>query len=71
MNFLNSYRKTDGWPNTLQMLLVQKNLLSAVGNTYFQNNHKVMFYPEHCSALESLTASLTQGHVSKPSIISS
>ena len=38
---MNANIKTDGWPSTLQMLLVQKSLLSSVGNTYFQNIHKV------------------------------
>ncbi|RXG68317.1 Mediator of RNA polymerase II transcription subunit 25 [Armadillidium vulgare] len=54
--------KTDGWPATLHMLLVQKSLLSSVGNAYFQRTHKVMFYPDQCPALESLTASLSQGY---------
>ncbi|RXG72655.1 Mediator of RNA polymerase II transcription subunit 25, partial [Armadillidium vulgare] len=53
--------KTDDWPATLHMLLVQKSLLSSVGNAYFQRTHKVIFYPDQCPALESLTASLSQG----------
>lgn len=62
MNFI--YRKADGWPTKLIMQLMPKQLIGNIGGAYLKNSKSVLFHPQQCEALDSLTKVMSSGFVS-------
>ncbi|XP_031341690.1 mediator of RNA polymerase II transcription subunit 25-like isoform X2 [Photinus pyralis] len=53
--------KTDGWPPKLIMQLMPKQLIGNIGGAYLKNSKSVLFHPQSCEALESLTKVMSSG----------
>ncbi|KAK5643320.1 hypothetical protein RI129_007165 [Pyrocoelia pectoralis] len=53
--------KTDGWPSKLIMQLMPKQLIGNIGGAYLKNSKSVLFHPQNCEALESLTKVMSSG----------
>ncbi|XP_064091346.1 mediator of RNA polymerase II transcription subunit 25-like isoform X3 [Macrobrachium nipponense] len=53
--------KAEGWPPTLIMQMIPKNILGSIGNMFFKNVKTVMFMPDQSPALDVLTAFLIKG----------
>ncbi|KAL0272772.1 UNVERIFIED_CONTAM: hypothetical protein PYX00_005619 [Menopon gallinae] len=47
--------KADSWPQKLIMQLMPKQLIGNIGGAYLKNSTSVLFHPQQCEALESLT----------------
>ncbi|KAI4462701.1 mediator of rna polymerase ii transcription subunit 25 [Holotrichia oblita] len=63
--------KADGWPPKLLMQLMPKQLIGNIGGAYLKNSKSVLFHPQNCEALESLTKVMSTGfagcvHFSSP-----
>lgn len=58
------FRKADGWPQKLIMQLMPKQLIGNIGGAYLKNSKSVLFHPQACDALESLTRVMSSGFVS-------
>jgi mediator of RNA polymerase II transcription subunit 25 len=56
--------KADGWPSKLIMQLMPKQLIGNIGGAYLKNSKSVLFHPQPCEALESLTKVMSSGFVS-------
>ncbi|KAG8325026.1 Mediator of RNA polymerase II transcription subunit 25 [Homalodisca vitripennis] len=56
--------KADSWPQKLIMQLIPKQLIENIGGAYLKNSKSVLFYPQPCEALESLTRMMCSGFVS-------
>nr|CAH7747629.1 unnamed protein product [Callosobruchus chinensis] len=54
-------RKADGWPQKLIMQLMPKQLIGNIGGMYLKNSKSVLFHPQPCDALESLTRVMSSG----------
>lgn len=61
---INFFRKADGWPQKLIMQLMPKQLIGNIGGAYLKNSKSVLFHPQPCDALESLTRVMSSGFVS-------
>ncbi|XP_023012280.2 mediator of RNA polymerase II transcription subunit 25 isoform X2 [Leptinotarsa decemlineata] len=53
--------KADGWPQKLIMQLMPKQLIGNIGGAYLKNSKSVLFHPQACDALESLTRVMSSG----------
>lgn len=53
--------KADGWPPKLIMQLMPKHLIGNIGGAYLKNSKSVLFHPQNCEALESLTKVMHSG----------
>ncbi|XP_045479240.1 mediator of RNA polymerase II transcription subunit 25 [Harmonia axyridis] len=53
--------KADGWPGKLIMQLMPKQLIGNIGGAYLKNSKSVLFHPQPCEALESLTKVMSSG----------
>ncbi|CAG9861461.1 unnamed protein product [Phyllotreta striolata] len=53
--------KADGWPQKLIMQLMPKHLIGNIGGAYLKNSKSVLFHPQPCDALESLTRVMSSG----------
>ncbi|XP_056630408.1 mediator of RNA polymerase II transcription subunit 25-like isoform X1 [Diorhabda sublineata] len=53
--------KADGWPQKLIMQLMPKQLIGNIGGAYLKNSKSVLFHPQPCDALESLTRVMSSG----------
>ncbi|XP_022903004.1 mediator of RNA polymerase II transcription subunit 25-like [Onthophagus taurus] len=53
--------KADGWPTKLMMQLMPKQLIGTIGGAYLKNSKSVLFHPQQCDALESLTKVMNSG----------
>ncbi|KAG8306970.1 Mediator of RNA polymerase II transcription subunit 25 [Homalodisca vitripennis] len=53
--------KADSWPQKLIMQLIPKQLIENIGGAYLKNSKSVLFYPQPCEALESLTRMMCSG----------
>ncbi|KAG5897917.1 hypothetical protein JTB14_014033 [Gonioctena quinquepunctata] len=53
--------KADGWPQKLIMQLMPKQLIGQIGGAYLKNSKSVLFHPQPCDALESLTRVMSSG----------
>ncbi|KAK9886904.1 hypothetical protein WA026_019161 [Henosepilachna vigintioctopunctata] len=53
--------KADGWPAKLIMQLMPKQLIGTIGGAYLKNSKSVLFHPQPCEALESLTKVMSSG----------
>ncbi|KAH0811821.1 hypothetical protein GEV33_010975 [Tenebrio molitor] len=53
--------KADGWPSKLIMQLMPKQLIGNIGGAYLKNSKSVLFHPQPCEALESLTKVMSSG----------
>ena len=62
INF-NMFRKADSWPQKLIMQLMPKQLIGNIGGAYLKNSKSVLFHPQACDALESLTKVMSSGYV--------
>lgn len=58
------FRKADAWPSKLILQLMPKQLIVSIGGIYLKNSKSVLFHPQNCEALESLTKVLSTGFVS-------
>lgn len=58
------FRKADGWPQKLIMQLMPKQLIGNIGGAYLKNSKSVLFHPQPCEPLESLTRVMSSGFVS-------
>lgn len=63
------YRKADNWPQKLIMQLMPKQLIGTIGGAYLKNSKSVLFHPQPCDALESLTRVMSSGFVSNSHLI--
>lgn len=61
---LRIFRKADSWPQKLIMQLMPKQLIGNIGGAYLKNSKSVLFHPQNCEALESLTKVMSSGFVS-------
>lgn len=46
------------------MQLMPKQLIGNIGGAYLKNSKSVLFHPQNCEALESLTKVMSSGFVS-------
>jgi len=46
------------------MQLMPKQLIGNIGGAYLKNSKSVLFHPQQCEALESLTKVMSSGFVS-------
>ncbi|XP_054259504.1 mediator of RNA polymerase II transcription subunit 25-like [Macrosteles quadrilineatus] len=53
--------KADSWPQKLIMQLMPKQLIGNIGGAYLKNSKSVLFHPQPCEALESLTKVMSSG----------
>ncbi|XP_068082744.1 mediator of RNA polymerase II transcription subunit 25 [Anabrus simplex] len=53
--------KADSWPQKLIMQLMPKQLIGNIGGVYLKNSKSVLFHPQQCEALESLTKVMSSG----------
>ncbi|KAJ8922602.1 hypothetical protein NQ315_007633 [Exocentrus adspersus] len=53
--------KADAWPQKLIMQLMPKHLIGNIGGIYLKNSKSVLFHPQACDALESLTRVMSSG----------
>lgn len=53
--------KADSWPQKLIMQLMPKQLIGNIGGAYLKNSKSVLFHPQPCDALESLTKVMSSG----------
>ncbi|RZF41931.1 hypothetical protein LSTR_LSTR017153, partial [Laodelphax striatellus] len=53
--------KTDNWPHKLIMQLMPKQLIGNIGGAYLKNSKSVLFHPQQCEALDSLTKVMSSG----------
>ncbi|XP_071442630.1 mediator of RNA polymerase II transcription subunit 25 [Hetaerina americana] len=53
--------KADAWPQKLIMQLMPKQLIGNIGGAYLKNSKSVLFHPQNCEALESLTKVMSSG----------
>ncbi|XP_018326759.1 mediator of RNA polymerase II transcription subunit 25 isoform X2 [Agrilus planipennis] len=53
--------KADSWPPKLITQLMPKQLIGNIGGGYLKNSKSVIFHPQNCDALESLTKMMTNG----------
>lgn len=58
------FRKADSWPQKLIMQLMPKQLIGNIGGAYLKNSTSVLFHPQPCEALDSLTKVMSSGFVS-------
>ncbi|XP_014291430.1 mediator of RNA polymerase II transcription subunit 25 isoform X2 [Halyomorpha halys] len=54
--------KADSWPQKLIMQLMPKQLIGNIGGAYLKNSKSVLFHPQACDALESLTKVMSTGY---------
>ncbi|KAK6625888.1 hypothetical protein RUM43_006187 [Polyplax serrata] len=53
--------KADSWPQKLIMQLMPKQLIGNIGGIYLKNSTSVLFHPQPCEALDSLTTVMSSG----------
>ncbi|KAJ3657511.1 hypothetical protein Zmor_009307 [Zophobas morio] len=53
--------KADGWPSKLIMQLMPKQLIGNIGGAHLKNSKSVLFHPQPCEALDSLTKVMSSG----------
>lgn len=53
--------KADNWPSKLIMQLMPKQLIGNIGGVYLKNSKSVLFHPQSCEGLESLTKVMSSG----------
>nr|CAD7574221.1 unnamed protein product [Timema californicum] len=53
--------KADTWPQKLIMQLMPKQLIGNIGGAYLKNSKSVLFHPQNCEALDSLTRVMSSG----------
>jgi mediator of RNA polymerase II transcription subunit 25 len=51
------------------MQLMPKQLIGNIGGAYLKNSKSVLFHPQNCEALESLTKVMSSGFVSLSHLI--
>lgn len=57
-------RTATAWPPKLIMQLMPKQLIGNIGGTFLKNSKSVLFHPDNCDALDSLTKVMSSGFVS-------
>nr|XP_018900911.1 PREDICTED: mediator of RNA polymerase II transcription subunit 25 isoform X2 [Bemisia tabaci] len=54
--------KADSWPQKLVMQLMPKQLIGNIGGSCLKNSKSVLFHPQPCEALDSLTKVMSGGY---------